>query len=357
MQPLATELNERRQVLLELIVGDYIRTATPVGSQQLVRRHRLKVSPATIRNDMAELEELGFISPASYVGRRHTSRPGRTVSTWERVIPGSRPPNTFPVMVQHTFHQDEADLDGWAKAAANVLSQAVQNVAITTSPQVFRARMKQLQLVQLQERQALLVLVMQEARLRQHLIPLKEPTGQEELNELAKSLNTLLSGETAEGIRSVWSSGPSQDSQSTQVVDEVVRLMALEEQQESKRHYVEGLSHMLSQPEFTSGARARQAVELLEDEYLIQKAMLEDPEPGEVRVIIGEENRHQHLRPYSMVIARYGVPGDVVGTISALGPTRMDYVRAVASVRYMANFLSTLLAHPARRPHIAIAIR
>ena len=343
MQPLATELNERRQVLLELIVGDYIRTATPVGSQQLVRRHRLKVSPATIRNDMAELEELGFIS------RPHTSAGGipadRAYRFYvERVIPGSRPPNTFPVMVQHTFHQDEADLDGWAKAAANVLSQAVQNVAITTSPQVFRARMKQLQLVQLQERQALLVLVMQEARLRQHLIPLKEPTGQEELNELAKSLNTLLSGETAEGIRSVWSSGPSQDSQSTQVVDEVVRLMALEEQQESKRHYVEGLSHMLSQPEFTSGARARQAVELLEDEYLIQKAMLEDPEPGEVRVIIGEENRHQHLRPYSMVIARYGVPGDVVGTISALGPTRMDYVRAVASVRYMANFLSTLLA-------------
>jgi heat-inducible transcriptional repressor len=350
MEPTGTQLNERRQALLELIVGDYIRTATPVASQQLALRHHLKVSSATIRNDMAELENQGYIS------RPHTSAGGipadRAYRFYvERIVPCTQPPSAVPAIAQQGFRKDEADLDGWARAAANILAQAVRNVAIATSPRVFQARMKQLQLVQVQEYQALLVLVMHETKLRQHLIRLPEPTNQEELDGVAKSLNISFSGKTAEEIKSLWphwsgQTGQEQspDSLPVQVVAEAIRLMVLEEQQESEQHYVEGLSQMLGQPEFTSGVRAREAVELLEDDSLVHNMLLEDPELGEVRVIIGEENRQRQFGPYSVVIARYGVPGDVVGTIGALGPTRMDYAGAIASVRYMADFLTTLLA-------------
>jgi heat-inducible transcriptional repressor len=169
MQQNPAQLNPRRQTLLEIIVTDYIETASPVASQQVVRRHNLKVSPATIRNDMAELEEMGYIS------RPHTSAGGvpsdpayrfYVERTWRR----AKPSRQLEDIVQKAIRAEDGDPDEWAREAAGVLSNAIHNVAITTAPRAFHARVKQVQLVQLQERQALLILVMQEARLRQRMV-------------------------------------------------------------------------------------------------------------------------------------------------------------------------------------------
>ena len=343
MPPVVSGLNQRRQIILGLLVGEYIRTASPVASQQIARLPQLKVSPATVRNDMADLEEMAFISrphasagavPADSAYRVHVNQ----------VPPRFRPPKVVYELVEHAIHPDEADAESWARAAASVLSEAVHNVAITTTPRVFQARLKQLHLVQLQERQALLVLVMQEARLRQHMVPLEAPVTQEQLNEVAARLNADLAGKTAEGIRREWIPVPDPRAWDNAVVAETLNVMDLEEQAEPERPYIDGLGHMLGQPEFASGSRAKEAVEALEDDQLLSHVLSEASDTGQVQIIIGEEHRHHQLHTFSVVLSQYGVPGTVMGTICAIGPTRMEYGRAIASVRYLAHVLGGLHA-------------
>ena len=342
MTTATAQLNDRRQSLLEFIVGDYIQTAVPVASQQIAKRHRLRVSPATIRNDMAELEELGYIS------RPHASAGGVPADAAyrfyvERVAPRPRPSRRFEALVRDAIEPEAGDPEGWARGAAAVLSDAVLNVAIATTSRSSHARIKQLQLVHLHDRRALLVLVMQEARLRQHIVPFEEPISQDELTGLAVRLNTTLTGLSAADVRRVWEPVLGYDGIADAVVAELARLLDEEEREGLARRYTEGLGHMLSQPEFQSAVSAREAVEVIEDDDTLREVLSEQAGAGSVRVVIGGESHSQQLRPYSVVIARYGTPGEAMGVIGILGPTRMDYVRAISSVRYIADFLSGLV--------------
>lgn len=343
MQQTPSQLNPRRQTLLEIIVTDYIETASPVASQQVVRRHNLRVSPATIRNDMAELEEMGYLS------RPHTSAGGipsdpayrfYVERTWRR----ARPSRQLEALVQKAIHAEDGDPDTWAREAASVLASAVRNVAITSAPRAFKAKVKQVQLVQLHERQALLVLVMQEARLRQRMVLFDEPVTQETLTEIAARVNPVMSGKTEEELRALWDSRGIFEPLADAVVTEALHLLSEEEHAEPQRRYMEGLRHMLNQPEFEHSLRAREAVELLEDEQVLRRFWTEAAEGDDVEVIIGAESQHEQMKPYSVVVARYGLPDHIMGVIGAVGPTRMDYSRAIASVRYMADFLNDLLA-------------
>ena len=342
MTTAATQLNRRRQSLLEIIVGDYIETAAPVASQHIVKRHDLRVSPATIRNDMAELEDMGYIS------RPHASAgcvPADTAYRFyvERASRRGRPARRFELRVKDSIQAEAGDPDIWARHAAAVLSDALLNVAIATAPRASRARVKQLQLVHLHNHQALLVVVMPEARLRQHIVHFADEVTQETLTELAGRLNALLSGKTAAEVRRLSRATQDADKTAGAVVSAMARLLDEEEQDGEHRRYTEGLRHMLGQPEFQSAVRARQVVEVLEDDQMLAQVLAERPHTGSVDVIIGEESKHERLRPYSVVIAWYGSPGHVSGAIGTLGPTRMDYVRAIASVRYLAEFLSGLV--------------
>ena len=342
MTTATTQLNDRRQSLLEFIVGDYIETAVPVASQQIAKRHRLRVSPATIRNDMAELEELGYIS------RPHASAGGVPADSAyrfyvERASRRPRPSRRFEALVHDAIEPEAGDPDTWARDAAAVLSDTLLNVAIATTPRAPHARVKQLQLVHLHDRRALLVVVMQEARLRQHIVPFATPFSQDELTALAVRLNAILAGLSAPDVRRVWEPSRGADADADAVVAELSRLLDEEEREGQARRYTEGLGHMLSQPEFQSAVSAREAVEVLEDSDTLRNVLSEQLGAGNVQVIIGGESHSQQLRPYSVVIARYGAPGRAMGVIGTLGPTRMDYLRAISSVRYLAGFLSGLV--------------
>jgi len=342
MHPAPT-LNPRRQNLLEIIVGDYIETATPVASQHILRRHDLQVSPATIRNDMAELEEMGYIS------RPHASAGGVPGDLAYRFYVGrqantQRPSRQFEMRVHGALQAGSGDPESWVRDAATILSDSLLNVAIATAPRVVGARVKQLQLVHLQDSQALLVLVLQDARVRQQMVHLAYPTSQEELTSLANRLNTVVADKNADEIRTAWDASYIPDAGSDAVLGSILTLLANEEQTTQPRQYTEGLRHILSQPEFQDTGRAREAVEVLEDGDALRPMIIHAEQDEDVDVVIGEESRAATLRPYSVVLARYGLPGHVNGVIGTIGPTRMDYARTIASVRYLAIFLSDLLA-------------
>jgi heat-inducible transcriptional repressor len=124
----------------------------------------------------------------------------------------------------------------------------------------------------------------------------------------------------------------------------VMDIMEAEDRALYSDHYIEGLRHLLNQPEFSQGDKAREIVEVLEDKELPRVVLAEAPEWGHMKVIIGEENRVTFLHPFSMVVCQYGLPGGGLGSISALGPTRMEYSRTIAGVRFISSLMTDLLS-------------
>jgi len=341
-------LSERKEHILRIIVGEYISLASPVGSEAIARRCGLGLSAATIRNEMARLEEDGYII------RPHISGGGIPSDRGYRYYVESMVQEEVPLeeqrMLSHLFHQVERELAEWNRLAAALLARMVHNVAIVTSPKAAASRIKHLELVALQESLALLILLLQQAKLRQQLIAFDEVISQGELGAISRKLSALFQGLTRSQVlaRSVGLS-PVEE----QVKNAVVQIMAGEDERRYEEPYIEGLRHILTQPEFAHAQNMLCLMEVLESKDIVRGLLPEMLVEGGVRVIIGAENREDAMKECSMVVTRYGVPGEVNGVLGVIGPRRMPYGRAISSVRYMGSLMSDLVAElytgPARQ--------
>lgn len=332
-------LKLRTSTTLRILVNEYISSVAPVSSEDIARRSPTKVSSATIRNEMAELEEEGYIT------RPHISAGGVPSDKGYRFyVESLEDPLELPRGMQrdirHRFGQAQRDPEAWVQLAATVLSRMADNMVIVTFPRANSARLKHIQLVYIQEFLALLVIVLQGARLRQHLLPMDEPTTQGELTEAANKLNDSLEGLT-------YSEARVKQLELTPL-EEVVRegtIAALEgmEAESALEHYVDGLRLLLNQPEFAETGRAKEIVEILEERVLLRSILSEAPGEGSMGVFIGDENPKEELKPFSVIMSQYGIPREASGTISVIGPTRMEYASAIGGVRFLSSYMSELI--------------
>ncbi len=332
-------LSERKEHILRIIVGEYISLASPVGSEAIARRYGLGLSAATIRNEMARLEEDGYII------RPHISGGGIPSDRGYRYYVESMVQEEVPLeeqrMLSHLFLQVERELAEWNRLAAALLARMVHNVAIVTSPKAAASRVKHLELVALQESLALLILLFQQAKLRQQLVAFDEVISQGELGAISRKLNALFQGLTRSQVLA-RSEGLSPIEE--QVKNAVVQIMAGEDERKYEEPYIEGLRHILTQPEFAHAQNMLCLMEVLESRDMVRYLLPEMLVEGGVRVIIGAENREDAMKECSMVVTRYGVPGEVNGVLGVIGPRRMPYGRAISSVRYMGSLMSDLVA-------------
>ena len=332
-------LTRRRQRILSIIVGEYISKGVPVSSE-VVAKKGLGVSPATIRNDMMGLEEEGYIMhPHTSAGRIPTDKGYRhyieSLMSYARLSPDEQ------FMIRHQFHQVERVVEEWTRLAAAILSSMVHNVALVTLPKPVEAKLKHLELISLQDLLVLLVLVLKEVKLRQQMLTLEETVSQEDLSESARKLTSAYDGLTASQIlaRDLKLS-PSEE----QVVKAIVQIMEAEEGEEFEEPYVDGLRHMLKQPEFASSARIAAIMEVFEQKSLL-KSLLPRLLRGEgVQVVIGRENKENVMRDCSVIITKYGIPGEVGGALGVMGPTRMEYNRAIPTVSFLSKVMSELVS-------------
>lgn len=332
-------LTSRKEAILRAIVSDYIQTVAPVGSESIAKKYCLGISPATIRNDVANLEDEGYIlrphtssgSIPSDKGYRHYVE---YLVTPVELSPGEKEE------IRHKFLQVELEMEEWTRLAAVVLSQAAQNVATVTAPQAVESRLKHLELIYLQEFIALLILVLQEAEIRRQVLVLKEPLTQDEMSLMANKLNSLFSGLTRAQVVSVPRElSPTEE----QITETLARIMKAEDEKRYPEPYIDGLRRLLDQPEFATSERLRGLVEVLEDKSLVREVFSQSiPEEG-VRVIIGSENKEEALRPCSVVLTTYGIPNGVGGIIGVIGPTRMEYSRIITAVTYLSALMSELV--------------
>ncbi len=331
-------LTRRREDILNIIVGEYISTGLPVSSDAVARRG-LGVSPATIRNEMVELEEEGYLSqPHTSAGRIPADKGYRHYI--DSIVGDIQLSPAEQQMIRHQFHQVEGVVEEWIHLAASILSRMVRSVAIVTLPKPRELRLKHLELISLHEFLALLVLVLREAKLKQQVLTLGEVASQEELSAVARKLNSACAGLTTSQITA---KKPELSSLEELVLRAVVQIMEAEEEEDYEEPYTDGLRHILSHPEFASSRVLAAIVELFEQRSLL-RSLLPQVLTGEgVRIVIGREHKQELMHNCSMVMTRYGIPGEVGGAIGVMGPTRMEYSRAIPTVGFLSSVMSEMV--------------
>lgn len=331
-------LNHRAGRVLNILVNEYISSASPVASEEIARLSPDKVSPATVRNAMSQLAEAGYISrPHISAGAVPSDRGYRY---YVESLEEPPPPSGLRNQLRDNIPQADPDLAAWSRRCAAILSSLATNMAIVTVPQFRSPRLKSLQLVYLEELTALLIIVLQEARLLRRLLPLEEPSSQEKLNQIANGLNDCLSGRNWAEIAAAPSRfNPLEE----QVRQNALAMLRAEDNYNPPEHYVDGLRWLLNQPEMARGSQARELVELLEERVLLGSLLSELPASGDIAVYIGGENQEEPLRPFGVILCQYGVPQQAGGAICVIGPTRMSYAAAISGVRFLSTFMSRLV--------------
>ena len=332
-------LTERQRLILRLIVRDYVATGRPVGSRSLGESSGIGVSPATIRNEMAALEEHGYLEHLHTSGGRVPTDRGYRYFV-AHLMGDIELPSSEQLTILHQFRQIELQLEQWIELAAATLARAAGNVSVVSAPIPQSPRLRHLELVALQPRLGLIILVTTDGAVRQVMAHWPEDADQETLSPLADTLAIALRGSTPDEIES-HAVGASALARA--VLDQIATaLRGMAAGGAAVRH--SGLEHALTQPEFSHSAEAQELLGLLGGGSFVS-AMLPRLEEGPgVQVFIGQENPADELRRLGIVVSTYGVDGEVVGVLGVVGPTRMAYDRSISSVRYMARLMSGLMA-------------
>jgi len=336
------ELSERQKNLLLIIIRVYIDAAQPVGSKRLVEHYHLDLSSATIRNEMSALTDMGYLrQPHTSAGRVPTEEGYRYfVSQMINQV-------ELPVAVQHTishqFRQASPDVEQWMHLAASVLAHQSQGASVISAPRAEKARFQHVELIATQGRQILMVLVMVGGEVSQQLLSLAEPVTQDRLSQTAAHINGRLAGHFMDEIEAVSNQADALEQDILRLINQDVRRSA---ESISTTIYTDGLTNVLSEPEFAESDEARRALRLFEERSTLQDLLARtsvNSTVGGLQVLIGEDSGWEDLRQYSVVLARYGVPGFATGTLGVLGPMRMSYARTIPTVRFVAGLLSDLV--------------
>jgi heat-inducible transcriptional repressor len=331
--------SERQRTILALVVREYIEDAAPVGSKGLSERYGLGVSSATIRNELASLEDLGFLThPHTSAGRVPTERGYRyfveTLMQQVSLAPAEQ------LTIRHQFFQSGMELDQLMRLSAAVLSNSAQAAAVVLPPRVATSRFKHVELIMLRESVSLLILVLQGGLVRQQVIAQSEPLTQEMASTAASRLNAACAGLTSDQLP-VGLETPG--SLSDRVVEMVREMMRQVDAQSSDDVYRDGLGYIMELPEFREVQNLRQLVENLERGKFFQGVLGQMTQSQGVQVIIGGEGRWDELSECSVVLARYGALGHVEGALGVVGPMRMRYGHTISLVRYVAELISDMI--------------
>ena len=336
-------LDDRKLDVLRAIVEDYVATHEPVGSKALVDRHHLRVSPATVRNDMAVLEEEGYIrQPHTSAGRVPTDKGYRLfVDRLSKVKPMS-PAERRAIQ---RFLEGAVDLDDVVHRTVRLLAQITRQVAVVQYPSLSRSAVRHLELVPISTTRLLLVMITDTGRVEQRVCELPGPTEPDTVLDLRRLINDKLVGsrlvDTPHLVQNLveeihYDLRPTMASLST------VLLEALVEHRE-ERLALAGTAN-LARGSWDFAGSLRSILEALEEEVVLLKLIGEVESPSTLRVRIGDENELEYLRSASVVSTGYGPGTTAVGGMGVLGPTRMDYPGTIAAVRAVARYVGELLA-------------
>lgn len=343
-------LDKRKVKILKAIISSYIDSAEAVGSRTISRKYELGVSPATIRNEMSDLEEMGFlIQPHASSGRIPTDKAYRYYvdDLWEKMM-GTNSANSANIEQLINIIEEKADeIDSIFKNSVRILSQFTKYTSFIVSPQLKQSSIKRIQLVPVTDRTILLILVLQSNIVKQVTLRLNSPMPEEQMEKISSSLSEKLYGYKLEDIgliknsliKELYSLKESYDESLLELlpflIDQVGKL-------EDYNVYSDGFTNILDLPEYNDVVKAREFISFVEDKDSVVK-LFEITEGNDLGISIGSENKYEELRDCSLITATYKLNGKLIGKIGVIGPTRMDYKRVISTVKSISDAMNEII--------------
>jgi heat-inducible transcriptional repressor len=334
--------DERRLAVLRAIVEDYVSTQEPVGSKALVERHGLGVSPATVRNDMAALEEEGLITqPHTSAGRIPTDKGYRLFVDRLTTI---KPMSVAEKRAIASILDGAVDLDDVVQRSVRLLAQLTHQVALVQYPTLSRSTVRHIELVALTPTRLLLVLILSSGQVEQRLVELGAPIDDDDVAAVRARLGSAVAGQVVAEASRVLASLEQQPGDAGAAQAAVVEALvdSLSGHRSSERVAVGGAANLARFGD-SFELSVRPLLEALEEHVVLLKLLGEAHTGGTVTVRIGHEGPYQEFSSTSVVSTGYGPSDETMGSLGVVGPTRMDYPGTMAAVRAVARYVSRIL--------------
>ncbi|MFE7133214.1 heat-inducible transcriptional repressor HrcA [Streptomyces sp. NPDC057638] len=338
-------LSQRRLDVLRAIVQDYVGTEEPVGSKALTERHQLGVSPATVRNDMAALEEEGFIAqPHTSAGRIPTDKGYRL---FVDKLAGVKPMSAPERRAIQNFLDGAVDLDDVVGRTVRLLAQLTRQVAVVQYPSLTRSTVRHVELLSLAPARLMLVLITDTGRVEQRMVDCPAPFGEAALADLRARLNSRVVGRRFADVPQLVQDLPeSFEPEDRGTVSTVLSTLLETLVEETEERLMIGGTANLTRFGHDFPLTIRPVLEALEEHVVLLKLLGEAKESGGMgmTVRIGHENAHEGLNATSVVSVGYGSGDEAVAKLGVVGPTRMDYPGTMGAVRAVARYVGQILA-------------
>lgn len=336
-------LNERKKKILQIIIEDYISSAEPVGSRTIARKYDLGLSPATIRNEMSDLELLGYLEqPHTSAGRIPSAQAYRFYVD-ALIEPGTLTDN-YMALIDGWYNERRRNIDDIFQSTAKILSRMTQNVSMVLTNQQTIANFCYLKFLPLDSQHAILCIVADDGSIDTNVVDIPLGMSSEEMDYLAGKMSKLLEDRNLSDI-----SVEILQNVHTDVVEDKLIFSSLLQavrkmtgRRQEQKVFLGGTKQLLNQPEFRDVERVRNLLGILEEEKVLND-LLQGGEDSGLKVTIGSENKFTGIQDCSMVQATYRLNGQIVGTMAVLGPTRMEYGKVISVMDYLHKYLKTIL--------------
>lgn len=336
-------LNERKKKILQIIIEDYISSAEPVGSRTIARKYDLGLSPATIRNEMSDLELLGYLEqPHTSAGRIPSAQAYRFYVD-ALIEPGTLTDNDM-ALIDGWYNERRRNIDDIFQSTAKILSRMTQNVSMVLTNQQTIANFCYLKFLPLDSQHAILCIVADDGSIDTNVVDIPLGMSSEEMDYLAGKMSKLLEDRNLSDI-----SVEILQNVHTDVVEDKLIFSSLLQavrkmtgRRQEQKVFLGGTKQLLNQPEFRDVESVRNLLGILEEEKVL-KDLLQGGEDSGLKVTIGSENKFTGIQDCSMVQATYRLNGQIVGTMAVLGPTRMEYGKVISVMDYLHKYLKTIL--------------
>jgi heat-inducible transcriptional repressor len=337
-------LDERKRKILQAIIQDYISTAEPIGSRTIARKYNLGVSPATIRNEMADLELLGYIEQLHTSSGRIPSAKGYRLYVDDLLKPAELTENEKN-LIQSWYDVKAKRIEEVFQQTAKLISRMTKNVSLVLAPQLSQATFRYMQFVPFDESRVIVVVMTDAGFAENKIIAKPEGTTMEDLQKIAAAINKYLSGKSLDSLtKGVLSRMRSEVIAEPEVFEKAISTIAQVLATEKKeRVYLGGTTQLLMQPEFKDVEKVKNILLMLEEDQLLCD-LLHSTSDKSMAVTIGKENKFSGIQDCSIISASYKINGQVIGSIAVLGPTRMEYGRIMTLLDFMNKNLSDILA-------------
>ena len=337
------ELSTRKQQILLAIITEYIESAEPVGSRTIARKYKFGLSPATIRNEMSDLEEMDFIE------QPHTSA-GRipSASGYRYYVDYLMQKQSLSLEEEEVIRQEYSckvrDVGLLLQRTGQLLSQLTHYAAVVLSPKTEAGTYKHIQLIEMGIGRAMLVVIIDNGTIQHRILDMPASITRSDLATISSMLNAKLSGQTMETIKfTLIKEIYSELTRHKHTLDMILEVLRYSLTHGSAdKVYLGGFFNILNHPEFRSIEKVKTLVSLLEQESLLVNLLSQVSQPG-VNVRIGGEMSCHEIQDCSIVTATYEVGGQPVGSLGILGPVRMDYARVISVLEYTTRNLSIAL--------------